>query len=142
MNLIDQKLNINNFINAMNELEKLKMLLFDENQYFLFEHIPKPILCDEELIELNQKDKVEKKLDKESIKKQMSIKGRKNKVETILTYNAHLWQRRSNRQKEKNFQIALQRLKDKVDEEGNVIDQRLIDILENFNYNNHNNSLI
>lgn len=46
MSMIDEKLDIKQYINAINELEKLKILLFDETQYYLFEHIPKPILFD------------------------------------------------------------------------------------------------
>lgn len=33
-------------IQSLNELEKLKLLLFDEDQYYIFEHIPKPFLID------------------------------------------------------------------------------------------------
>lgn len=54
MLMINQKLDIKSYINAMNELEKLKLLLFDETQYSLFEHIPKPVLFDENIIMLEE----------------------------------------------------------------------------------------
>jgi hypothetical protein len=37
---------MNSVIQSLNELEKLKLLLFDQDQYFIFEHIPKPFLID------------------------------------------------------------------------------------------------
>ena len=40
------KMEISTVIQSLNELEKLKLLLFDEDQYYLFEHIPKPFLMD------------------------------------------------------------------------------------------------
>jgi hypothetical protein len=44
--MIQNKLEIRYVIHSLNELEKLKLLLFDEDQYYLFEHIPKPYLID------------------------------------------------------------------------------------------------
>ena len=44
--MIQSKLEIRYVIHCLNELEKLKLLLFDEDQYYLFEHIPKPYLID------------------------------------------------------------------------------------------------
>lgn len=51
--MIRQKTDVRNVINALNELEKLKLLLFDDDQYILFEHIPKPFLMN---LEKGQKD--------------------------------------------------------------------------------------
>lgn len=71
MNMINRKLDVINVIEVMNELEKLKIILFDKNQYYIFEHIPKPILFDKKLIELNNKDieDLEQKLTKRQIGK-------------------------------------------------------------------------
>lgn len=44
--MIQNKLEIRYVMHSLNELEKLKLLLFDEDQYYLFEHIPKPYLID------------------------------------------------------------------------------------------------
>ena len=44
--MIDEKLEIRYVIHSLNELEKLKMLLFDEDQHCVFERIPKPFLID------------------------------------------------------------------------------------------------
>ena len=44
--MIMSKMEISTVIQSLNELEKLKLLLFDEDQYYLFEHIPKPFLID------------------------------------------------------------------------------------------------
>ena len=44
--MIMSKMEISTVIQSQNELEKLKLLLFDEDQYYLFEHIPKPFLID------------------------------------------------------------------------------------------------
>jgi hypothetical protein len=54
--MIDSKLDLVNIIEAINELEKLKMLLFDLNQYSIFEHMPKPLLFDKKIIEIEDKD--------------------------------------------------------------------------------------
>ena len=44
--MIVKKLDIAFLIKSISELEKLKLLLFDEDQYHLFEKIPKPYLVD------------------------------------------------------------------------------------------------
>ena len=44
--MIHNKLEIRQVIHSLNEIEKLKLLLFDEDQYKIFEHIPKPYLID------------------------------------------------------------------------------------------------
>ena len=42
--MIRNKLEIGNLIRSLNELEKFKSLLFDQNQYYLFQNIQKPFL--------------------------------------------------------------------------------------------------
>ena len=44
MEMIRSKLEVGSIITGMNELEKLKSLLFDQNQYYLFQNIQKPFL--------------------------------------------------------------------------------------------------
>ena len=60
--MIHNKLEIRYVMHSLNELEKLKLLLFDENQYFLFEHIPKPFLINGDIIKkIEEKEKKNKK---------------------------------------------------------------------------------
>lgn len=44
--MIQQKMEISTVIKSLNELQKLKILLFDKNQLEIFEQIPKPFLID------------------------------------------------------------------------------------------------
>ena len=55
---------MNSVIQSLNELEKLKLLLFDQDQYFIFEHIPKPFLIDPNgMPEIKKHKKYQKYLD-------------------------------------------------------------------------------
>jgi hypothetical protein len=107
--MIDEKLDIKNIINAINELEKLKLLLFDETQYCLFEHIPKPIICDQELID-----------------EELHSKG----LENIVALNAQFWEKRSLKEKKENFKAALNTIKTRDEDGRNIIDRRLIEIMD------------
>ena len=51
MEMIRSKLEVGSIITGMNELEKLKSLLFDQNQYYLFQNIQKPFLIGFDIIE-------------------------------------------------------------------------------------------
>jgi len=42
--MIKKKLDVRNILYTMMELEKLKLILFDPDQYFMFQHLPKPII--------------------------------------------------------------------------------------------------
>ena len=110
--MIHHRLGIKNYIKFMNELEKLKRLLFDENQYYLFEHIPKPILSDTAILGINDQN------DKDS-----------EFVNGLLTCNAQLWHKKTDSERVKNFKVALKNIKEKKDP--NIIDQKLIQILDN-----------
>ena len=44
----------------MMELEKLKQLFFDENQYFIFQHLPKPIMFDKLIYKVRKKERFSK----------------------------------------------------------------------------------
>ena len=136
MDMIDEKLDIKNIVHSLNELEKLKLLLFDENQYYIFEHIPKPILFDQTILEAEEDKKARKKKERlEKSKKKLektslltSSRLRNEKSNGILTCNAQFWQRCTLEEKEENFRIALKQLKMKANP--NIIDQRLIKIIE------------
>jgi hypothetical protein len=44
--MIQKKLDMKFLIKSLLEIEKLKLLLFDNDQNALFEHIPKPLLLE------------------------------------------------------------------------------------------------
>jgi len=54
--MIRNKMEMATLIRSLNELEKLKLLLFDDNQLYLFEHIPKPFLIDPKLTKDEEND--------------------------------------------------------------------------------------
>ena len=110
--MINEKLKIKYMINVMVEFEKLKLLLFDESQNYLFEHIPKPILSDKDVFGLPGARETDH-------------------AKSALTFNDLFWRRKSKREKEEDFMLALQKIKDKG-EDANIIDRRLIEILGNF----------
>ena len=136
--MINRKLDLINIIETMNELEKLKNLLFDENQHYIFELIPKPVMFDKKIIELNQKDLEElgKKIENRNFSlEDLGVdledeKNNKKKVRDnlILTCNGRFWMKKSERQKEHNFQQALINIKYKKNPD--IIDQRLVELLD------------
>jgi hypothetical protein len=105
--MINRKLDLINIIETMNELEKLKNLLFDENQHYIFELIPKPVMFDKKIIELNQKDLEElgKKIENRNFSlEDLGVdledeKNNKKKVRDnlILTCNGRFWMKKSER---------------------------------------------
>ena len=155
MDLINQKLDIKSYINALNELEKLKVLLFDETQNCLFEHIPKPVLVDKQLMfksdEKSQQARDEEEgKDEELGETERSLntledvdfeegentgKKKKKVVDTIMAFDAQFWARKTKDQKAKNFRKALEHVREReIDGDGqlNIIDQRLLQVLDNF----------
>jgi hypothetical protein len=111
--MIQEKLNIKYLINNLIEFEKLKLLLFDETQNYLFEHIPSPILSDREVLGLWDK------------------KDEQEAGEALLTCNDQFWQKRSEKEKDEDFLFALETIRNKGDD-ANIIDRRLVEILTNF----------
>ena len=110
--MIRQKMDLAKLINSLNELEKLKLLLFDEDQYYLFEHIPKPYLVDTTV-----------------------AMGKKNLIgnyKVFLTGNK-FWHKSNYTTEDSlnHFCKALYNIKQKEKQgELNVIDKRLLEILK------------
>ena len=125
--MIEDKLDLTTMITALNELEKLKLLLFDKYQYFLFEHIPKPFLIDSMAAKLAEERKNPQSLPggKEKIKKKDKATGGE-----VLMSNNSFWAKKLNEQiNNENFAKALDHIKSKKEEDFNIIDRRLLDIL-------------
>ena len=55
--MIRSKLEVGSIVTGMNELEKLKSLLFDENQYYLFQNIQKPFLIGFDVMDNEDEEK-------------------------------------------------------------------------------------
>jgi len=97
------------------EFQKLKRLLFDKQQYFLFEHIPKPILFDAQQLE-------------HELEENYGIDTKEAKE--ILENNRLFWKALRGQEEEKGsqeFARVLQTIKKK--ERHNIIDERLIKII-------------
>lgn len=104
------------------ELEKIKLLLFDTDQYAIFEHIPKPVLFEPE--------------------KQRQIKETQHghgydgghtdleDTEFLLTSGATFWNQADKQVKMREFFEALERIKRKT--ELNQMDKKLLEIVGNF----------
>lgn len=109
--MIQQKIDIEYVINSLLELEKMKTLLFDADQYSLFEHIPKPLLFEKKMIDSEEG----KSGDKERF---------------LMSHNSSFWNKKNKVLKEKDFIKALERIKAK--ENPDVIDERLIKLIDDF----------
>lgn len=120
MKMIDEKMDIRSITKTMIEFEKLKYLLFDSDQYFLFEHIPKPILFDKIILENQNME---------------SYGYESQNVNQILEHNSEFWHLKFNDKSidktNLGFKQALERIKTK--KEPNIIDERLIKIIRNLN---------
>ena len=58
---IFSQLDIKCILNKFAEIDKIKMLLLNEDQYQQFEYLPKPVIMKNTKINLNQIEKIEKK---------------------------------------------------------------------------------
>lgn len=110
--MIQQKIDIQYVIQSLLELEKLKTLLFDSDQYSLFEHIPKPLLFERKMIDGDQKE----------------IAGNEK---FLMSHNSTFWNKKNKILREKDFVEALHRIRNK--ENPDVIDERLIKLIDDFN---------
>lgn len=120
--MIQTKMEMKAVIQSLNELEKLKLLLFDEDQYYIFEHIPKPFLIDPNAAARNSHEDQE-----EQIERRETLK---HKQEIIMSKNEFWEKNNSVEEKIKNFTKALNNIKNK--EDLNVIDRRLLAIMNQF----------
>lgn len=116
---INRKLDMRNIIDSLNELEKLKLLLFDQDQYYLFSHIPKPILYDQSFIDPNKKS--------QRISNSAGAANNKETMDCILSHNASFWGRKEKEDKERQFYEALEKITRK--KRLSVIDIRLLNII-------------
>ena len=116
-------------IRSLNELEKLKLLLFDEEQLFLFEHIPKPLLIDPDAVLDGDDDESELEEDGFNQQAKGASDSKKKKSELLLSNDRGFWQKTKNLdQIQQNFEDAL----DKIQKKGkdmNMIDERLFNAL-------------
>ena len=113
-------------IQGLNELEKLKLLLFDQDQYFIFEHIPKPFLMD---LTVTKRDK---ELPEDSPETPKSTEGASTGGgdDIFISRNAFWEKSHSDEQKIMNFKKALKNIMSK--KRLNVIDHRLLRFMDQF----------
>lgn len=90
--MIRSKMEMPNLIRSLNELQKLKLLLFDEEQLLLFEHIPKPLLIDPNLLQDEAYDDSDEEEEEESkLGQKVSSKEKKKKSELLLSNDRGFW---------------------------------------------------
>lgn len=104
-------------IRSLNELEKLKLLLFDDNQLFLFEHIPKPFLVNPQY-----------KIDSQMIKNVESSKTA-SKIDYDFDYlfqaDNYFWKKAQNQNEiVQRFNSSIEAIRKKGDKI-NIIDEKL-----------------
>lgn len=117
--MIRNKMEMSAVIKSLNELEKLKLLLFDKYQYYIFDHIPKPFLIDGNAI--ND--------DEEEEEGDLGEDGKK-----IIFSDTAFWKKDQNLDtKIKKFSEALNEIRKRNEgEEKNPIDERLLEIMDQF----------
>lgn len=132
--MIIDKLDIAFIIKSISELEKLKLLLFDEDQYYLFEHIPKPFLVDvKSALKASLKSEVDEETPKIDSKKEFKRRLKRQiskQNEDVFMSSNRFWQksRMGEDLKLELFCRALNNIKEK--KELNIIDKRLLNILK------------
>jgi hypothetical protein len=90
--MIRSKLEIGALMKSLNELEKLKLLLFDTNQYYLFEHIPKPFLFDSKMMALQEENPLPKIKATDTNVSTQSLKKRSSTADRVLC-NQTFWRK-------------------------------------------------
>lgn len=109
ISFVKNKLDIRNVIINMMEMEKFKQLLFDEHQYCVFEHLPKPLLYD----------------------RYMYKKGKSSsnhKVSVRLSHMEAFWRTKPSRiHTSLWYDDAIEQMKEKT--KLDVIDQRLLELV-------------
>ena len=130
MEMVQKKMEMTSFLRNLNEVEKIKSLFFDEDQYFLFEMIPKPFIVD---LSYFRKQKEMSDLKNQKIQKRKKYRHRGERTEEILVTNKAFWKKEDDIENmTKNFVKSLKNIKDK--KEGNFIDEVLLETMHNFNY--------
>ena len=147
--MIINKLDIGFLIKSISELEKLKLLLFDEDQYYLFEKIPKPYIVDarNNLIRNNKFDSSSNNSnqpDEEDVKskamnrspsrlKNKTVTLDENLFDPVFISSSTFWNKSkmTNDHEMEKFSKALDNIRAK-EEKGNLnpIDKRLMKILK------------
>ena len=108
--MIQSKLDVRNYLYSMMETEKLKLLLFDKNQYFIFQHLPKPIMFDKLIYKKDRRKRSQKTFK--------------------LTHMEHFWNLSMHRRSGSINSVNLRKIKEK--KALDLIDERLIDMLNGF----------
>lgn len=104
--MIRNKMEMSCIIQSLNELQKLKLLLFDDKQLCLFEHIPKPFLIEKKLFGQNEE---------------------KKGASSLVSSNKKFWKKKRDADIDE-FTAALNSIKHK--EKMNIIDERLFKALK------------
>ena len=105
------KLDIRNILYSMMEIEKLKLLFFDKDQYFIFQHLPRPIMFDKDIYKKDTRDRYSGNL--------------------MISHMEGFWRRKVNNKLNKTlYNEAVDNIKKKdcVD----LIDERLLTMIEGF----------
>jgi len=133
--MIRNKIDIVSLIDSLNELQKLKMLLFDNDQLYIFENLPKPYLLDQKLMTKLEDDSGLKEADS-SFKKRISMNLNNGKIKKeILVTNNDFWKKhRDSEQQYSNLMCAFDNIKKK--ENLNMIDLKLLQFIDRFDLNN------
>jgi len=133
--MIRNKMEMSAVIKSLNELEKLKLLLFDKHQYYIFDHIPKPFLIDAQAAGGDE----EAEADEPGLEKKETDKtedgGEKNgKNDKIIFSDTTFWKNEETLdQKISKFSEALNEIKMRNEgEDKNPIDVRLLEIMSDF----------
>lgn len=133
--MIQNKLDMDTLLTAFNDIEKIKLLLFDEDQYCVFDHIQKPFIIDESLAVGNSKNKEVSDVEKGIKGKKGSDnapKGGKEDVDDgIIVTNKHYWDEDVDFDKKlKKFSESFSNIQSKMQK--NPIDVKLIELLNQY----------
>lgn len=117
--MIQNKLDMDTLLTAFNDLEKLKLLLFDEDQYHVFDHIQKPFIIDESLATTrNNKPKIEDS-------------NNEDQDDGIIVTNKNYWNENVDFDKKlKRFSESFSNIQSKIQK--NPIDLKLIELLNQY----------
>ena len=129
--MIRNKMEMSTVIKTLNEVENLKLLLFDKHQYQIFDFIPKPFLIDGSSV-VNEADHDEEtevcQDEKPKLKTQTTKDTNNNK---IIFSEQNFWKKSdSYEQRIAKFSEAISVIKKRNEgKEKNPIDMRLLEIM-------------